>query len=91
MPSSSTTSVTIKTSAPTLVVSGDPTLIDGVFRVERMRWGTYRSIGADGKEIITALHEQLCIDATRFYLKGKQEGWDSLSSSTYEGTVGGKL
>jgi len=64
---------------------------DDAFAIEKTRWGTYRSIGADGKGIITALNEQLCVDATRFYLKGKQEGWNSLNSSTYEGTVSGKL
>ena len=73
------------------MASEDPTLIDGLFRVEKMRWGTYRSVTADGKELITALHEDLCIQHTRFYLKGQQEGWDSLNSSTYGGTVDGKL
>ena len=64
---------------------------DGAFAVERTRWGTYRSYDKEGKELITALHEDLCIQHTRFYLKGRQEGWDSLNCSSYDGEVGGKL
>lgn len=64
---------------------------DDTFAIEKTRWGTYRSIDKEGREIITALNEDLCLQHTRFYLKGKQDGWDSLSTSTYDGTVGGKL
>ena len=63
--------------------------IDDTFRVEQSRWKTWRSYGKDGKEIITSLQRDTCIDATRFYLKGCQEGWTN--TRTYEGTVGGKL
>jgi hypothetical protein len=63
--------------------------IDDAFRVEEARWKTWRSFSKDGKEIITSLHRDTCINATRFYLKGCQEGWTS--TQTYEGTVGGKL
>lgn len=64
--------------------------IDDAFRVEQMRWGTWTSYGKDGKGIITALTEEACISGTRFYLKGKQEGWGD-DARTYDGTVGGKL
>jgi hypothetical protein len=64
---------------------------DDTFAIEKTRWGTYRSYDKEGKELITALHEDLCLAHTRFYLKGRQEGWDSLTCSTYEGEVGGKL
>ena len=64
---------------------------DDLFAVERTRWGTYRSFNKEGKELITALNEDLCVNHTRFYLKGQQEGWDSLTCSTYGGEVGGKL
>ena len=52
----------------------------------------YISILKDGREVITALHEQICIDMTRFYLKGKQEGWNNENSRVVnDGFVGGKL
>jgi hypothetical protein len=65
------------------------TLIDDAFYVEQSRFKTWRSFDKDDKPIITALDEQSCIAATRFYLKGCQEGWSD--STKYEGTVGGKL
>jgi len=63
--------------------------IDDLFRVEETRWKTWRSFTKEGKEVITSLQRDTCIDATRFYLKGCQEGW--VASQAYEGTVGGKL
>lgn len=63
--------------------------IDDLFRVEETRWKTWRSFTKEGKEVITSLQRDTCIDATRFYLKGCQEGWSA--TQTYEGTVGGKL
>lgn len=63
--------------------------IDDLFRVEETRWKTWRSFTKEGKELITSLNKENCIEATRFYLKGCQEGWDPAKS--YEGTVGGKL
>jgi hypothetical protein len=65
--------------------------IDDCFRVEKTRWGTWNSYDKEGKQIITSLREEVCISSTRFYLKGKQEGWSESSSITYEGVVGGKL
>jgi len=65
------------------------TWIDNTFRVEQSRWKTWKSIHKDGKQLITSLTEEHCISATRFYLKGCQEGWTD--TKTYEGEVGGKL
>jgi hypothetical protein len=63
--------------------------IDDAFYVEKKRWGTYQSYDKNGKELVTSLSEEQCISATRFYLKGRQEGFTE--SETYEGVVGGKL
>ena len=66
-----------------------PDYIDDVFYVKKHRWGTWVSYDKQDKPIITSLTEEQCISATRFYLKGRQEGFSE--SQTYEGTVGGKL
>jgi hypothetical protein len=63
--------------------------IDDCFRVEQKRWGTWDSYNKEGKAIITSLTREQCINATRFYLKGNQEGWED--SKQYDGKVGGKL
>lgn len=64
--------------------------IDNSFRVEKCRWGTWVSYGKDEEKLVTSLTEELCIAATRFYLKGRQEGFPDEGAS-YTGTVGGKL
>jgi hypothetical protein len=64
--------------------------IDDAFRVEMKKYGLWDSYDKDGKCIITSLTEEECVRATRFYLKGCQEGWKD-GTITYEGTVGGKL
>lgn len=64
-------------------------LIDECFYVEEKRYGLWDSSDKDGNGLITALTEESCISATRFYLKGRQEGWPE--TRTYEGEVGGKL
>lgn len=64
-------------------------LIDDCFYVEEKKWGTWDSYDKEGKCLITSLTESECINATRFYLKGQQEGFST--SRTYEGEVGGKL
>ena len=64
--------------------------IDDAFRVEQKKYGLWDSYDKDGKCIITSLTEEECVRATRFYLKGCQEGWGN-DTITYEGTVGGKL
>ena len=48
-------------------------LIDDCFYVEEKKWGTWDSYDKDGKGIITSLTESECINATRQYLKWKQE------------------
>ena len=64
-------------------------LIDDAFYVEQKKWGTWDSTDKDGKGLVTSLTEEQCISATRFVLKGRQEGFST--SRTYEGEVGGKL
>ena len=65
-------------------------LIDECFYVEQKSYGLWDSTDLDGKGLITSLTEEQCILATRFYLKGKQEGFPE-PQKTHEGTVGGKL
>jgi hypothetical protein len=65
------------------------TWIDDTFRVEATRYGAWKSFHKDGRGLIYALHEDGCINATRFYLKGLQEGFPE--AKTHAGTVGGKL
>jgi hypothetical protein len=67
----------------------EKTLIDDAFYVKQQRWGTWDSYDKDDKPLITSINEHLCIEATRFYLKGRQEGFSE--SKSYEGQVGGKL
>jgi hypothetical protein len=64
-------------------------LIDGCFYVQQKRWGTWDSVDKDGKCIVTSLTEEECIRATRFILKGRQEGFGETRS--YDSNVGGKL
>ena len=65
-------------------------LIDGAFTIDKASWGTWRSYDAEGKGLITSLTEEACVNATRFYLKAQQEGFTD-STSSYDGTVSGKL
>lgn len=65
-------------------------LIDNAFYVKKQRWGTWVSYDEKDQSLITSLTEQLCIEATRFYLKGRQEGF-SEPEKVHEGVVGGKL
>jgi hypothetical protein len=64
-------------------------LIDDCFYVEEKTWGTWDSYDKDGKCIITSINEKNCIAATRFYLKGLQEGFEEVN--VHQGTVDGKL
>jgi hypothetical protein len=83
-------SVFLPKSIPNKIMS-NKNLIDDSFYIKQSQWGTWRSFDVNGKELITALNEENCISATRFYLKGVQEGWSNVDSVKYEGTVGGKL
>jgi hypothetical protein len=64
-------------------------LIDDCFYIEQKRYGLWDSTDKDGKGLVTSLTEDECIKSTRFYLKGRQEGFST--SRTYESQVGGKL
>lgn len=69
----------------------DAIVYDECFWVRQQRCGTYVSVGVDDREYVTAQTEEGCVSGTRFYLKGLQEGWPDDNTSTYSGTVGGKL
>jgi hypothetical protein len=68
----------------------DTVLIDEAFTVDKARWGTWRSYDKEGKGLVTSLTEDGCIQATRWYLKGLQEGFTE-QTGTYTGEVAGKL
>jgi hypothetical protein len=57
--------------------------IDDTFRVEQKKYGLWDSYDKDGKCIITALHEDECVRATRFILKGRQEGFGDDNMKAY--------
>ena len=66
--------------------------IDDCFRVYKTEYGLWHSAMKNGEELVTALSEEQCISGTRFYLKGRQEGWSSDNSRVVnDGVVGGKL
>ena len=67
----------------------DKKLIDDAFYVKKARF-LWNSTDKDGKNLVSGLTEEACTRATRFYLKGLQEGWDD-DTIKHEGTVGGKL
>ena len=66
-------------------------LYDDAFYVYKKEYGLWDSVDKEGKGLVTALTEEACVRATRFYLKGSQEGWDDANITKHEGTVGGKL
>ena len=72
-------------------VAETTSLIDDAFTVDKARWGTWRSYDHEGKALVTSPTEEACIDATRFYLKGLQEGWEDYDEVKHEGSVSGKL
>ena len=47
--------------------------IDDAFRIEHKKYGLWDSYDKDGKCIITALTEEQCVTATRWYCKQIQE------------------
>ena len=67
----------------------NPKLIDDTFEVTKERF-LYQSFDKEGKRLVAALTEEACIRATRFYLKGIQDGWPE-PEKKFSGTVGGKL
>jgi hypothetical protein len=64
-------------------------LIDDTFFVKQQKWGTWNSYDKEGKGLVTSLTEDQCISATRYILKGRQEGFPE--SKSYEGQISGKL
>lgn len=64
--------------------------IDDCFRVVKARF-LWHSYDKEGNGLVSALTEEYCIRGTRFYLKGKQEGWKDSETKKYAGVVGGKL
>jgi hypothetical protein len=78
-----------KTKGATLVAE-HTALIDGVFTVDKARWGTFRSYDHEGKALVTSPTEESCINATRCYLKWRQEGY-TVEENSYAGSVDGKL
>ena len=65
-------------------------LIDNCFYVQQKKYGLWDSIDLEGNQLVTSLTEEQCISATRFILKGRQEGFTE-PEKTHEGVVGGKL
>lgn len=65
-------------------------LYDGVFSVDPKKWGTCTSYDTEGRALVTSLTEENCVEATRCYLKWRQEGFTE-KVSAYDGVVGGKL
>ena len=63
--------------------------IDSCFRIEEKSWGTWSSYDKEGGGIVTSSSKEQCILATRFYLKGKQEGFEEVKN--YESKIAGKL
>ncbi len=66
-------------------------LYDDAFYVEQRKYGLWYSTDKEGKGLITSLNEEQCVRATRFYLKGLQEGFDKSDEVTYSSIVEGKL
>ena len=64
-------------------------LIDDAFYVDERKYGLWYSTDKEGNGLVTSLTEESCISATRFYLKGRQEGF--AESKTYESELSGKL
>lgn len=65
--------------------------IDDCFHIQQKRFGTWVSYDKDNVAIITSLTKNECMHVTRFYLKGKQEGWNDPNNISYEGRIQNKL
>ena len=65
-------------------------LVDDCFYVQEKRYGLWDSTDLNGNGLVTSLTKEQCISATRFYLKGRQEGFPE-PEKVHEGVVGGKL
>jgi hypothetical protein len=65
-------------------------MIDDAFTVTQSNIGTWKSFDTGGNPLITSPTEDACVSATRFFLKGRQEGFTATATS-YDSIVGGKL
>lgn len=48
-------------------------LIDDCFYVKKQPWGTWDSVDKNGEKLVTSFTEEDCLNATRFFLKTRQE------------------
>ena len=58
-------------------------LYDEAFYVYKKDYGLWYSVDKKDKGLVTALTEEACVRATRFYLKGLQEGWNDANIKSY--------
>ena len=58
-------------------------LYDDAFYVYKKDYGLWYSIDKEDKGLVTALTEEACVRATRFYLKGLQENWNDANIKSY--------
>ena len=66
-------------------------VIEPAFEIVKQRWGTFTSVDSDGNKLVTSMTEEGCVEATHFYLKGKQEAKFTGPGIAYDGSVAGKL
>ena len=64
-------------------------ILSGGIKFKKARWYVYHSYNKEEKRLITSLTEEGCINATRYYMKGLQEGF--MEVITHQGSVDGKL
>jgi len=58
-------------------------LYDEAFYVYKKDYGLWYSVDKEDKGLVTALTEEACVRATRYYLKGLQEGWNDANIKSY--------
>lgn len=73
-----------------MIMEEKQTLVDDCFYVQQKKYGLWDSTDLQGNGLVTSLTKEQCISATRFYLKGRQEGFPE-PEKVHEGVVGGKL
>jgi len=60
------------------------------YDVKEQPWGTFISYTKEGKELVTALTEDVCRRMTETYLYWQEHGFPE-TQTTHESYVGGKL
>ena len=73
-----------------MIMEEKQTLVDDCFYIQKKKYGLWYSTDLEGNGLVTSLTEEQCVSATRFYLKGRQEGFPE-PEKVHEGVVGGKL